>query len=178
MKQVSTILLACALLIVMVGGSGAQDMETGTVSSAFSATGFAEAAGLGGVTGDATFDSANASIFINLIPNGAELPEGTVLEGWVVDVGRFAGSGYNASVADQSYGPPFGNLAFDVLVSAAPTHSAPACCSWTRRATGAPTFTSPTTTSVLTTSSLSRRNRMATAATGIRGLVRHSSPPA
>ena len=51
MKQVTTILLACALLIVMVGGSGAQDMETGTVSSAFSATGFAEAAGLGGVTG-------------------------------------------------------------------------------------------------------------------------------
>ena len=120
MKQVTTIVLASILLIAMVGSAGAQDMETGTVSSAFSATGFAEAAGLGGVTGAATFDSANASIFINLIPNGAELPEGTVLEGWVVDVGRFAGSGYNASVADQSYGPPFGNLAFDVLVSAAP----------------------------------------------------------
>ena len=120
MKQVTTILLACALLLTVFGSAGAQDMETGTVSSAFSATGFAEAAGLGGVTGAATFDSANASIFINLIPNGAELPEGTVLEGWVVDVGRFAGSGYNASVADQSYGPPFGNLAFDVLVSAAP----------------------------------------------------------
>ncbi len=120
MKQVTTILLACALLLTVFGSAGAQDMDMGVVSSEFRATEYAEMAGLGGVTGHATFDSANASIFINLIPNGAELPEGTVLEGWLVDVGRFAGSGYNASVADQSYGPPFGNLAFDVLVSAAP----------------------------------------------------------
>jgi hypothetical protein len=120
MKQVTTILLACALLLTVFGSAGAQDMDMGVVSSEFRATEYAEMAGLGDVTGHATFDSANASIFINLIPNGAELPEGTVLEGWLVDVGRFAGSGYNASVADQGYGPPFGNLAFDVLVSAAP----------------------------------------------------------
>ena len=44
-----------------------------------------------------------------------------MLEGWLVDAGRFTGpSQTNASVADQGYGPPFGNLAFDVLVSAAP----------------------------------------------------------
>lgn len=120
MKHGTSILLLCALLLGAIGSASAQDMDTGVVSSEFRATQFAEEAGLGDVTGDATFDSGNASIFINLIPIGAELPEGTVLEGWVVDVGRFALSGYNASVADQAYGPPFGNLAMDVLVSAAP----------------------------------------------------------
>ena len=113
-------MLVLGTLLLALAPLGAQEMEMGVVSSAFSATPFAEAAGLGGVTGHAIFDSSYASIFINLIPNGASLPEGTVLEGWVVDVGRFAGSGYNASVADQGYGPPFGNLAMDVLVSAAP----------------------------------------------------------
>ena len=121
MKQVTTILLACALLLTVFGSAGAQDMDMGVVSSEFRATEYAEMAGLGEASpATATFDSAKGSIFINLIPNGAELPEGVVLEGWLVDVGRFAGSGYNASVADQGYGPPFGNLAFDVLVSAAP----------------------------------------------------------
>ncbi|MCY4526521.1 MAG: hypothetical protein OXB89_07915, partial [Anaerolineaceae bacterium] len=99
----------------------AQESELGAVSSTFRATDHAEAAGLGAVTGAVTFDSDNATLFINLIPNGAELPEGAVLEGWLVDAGRFTGpSQTNASVADQGYGPPFGNLAFDVLVSAAP----------------------------------------------------------
>ncbi len=121
MKYGTSILLACALLITLIGSAGAQDMDMGVVSSEFHATEYAGQAGLGGVTGDATFDSAYGSIFINLIPNGAELPEGVVLEGWLVDAGRFTGpSQTNASVADQGYGPPFGNLAFDVLVSAAP----------------------------------------------------------
>jgi len=120
MKHTTRALLVCAMLVMVAGGAAAQEMGMGVVSSALHPTDFAEQAGMGGVTGHATFDSDNAQIFINLIPNGAVLPEGVVLEGWVVDVGRFAGQGYNASVADQSYGPPFGNLAFDVLVSAAP----------------------------------------------------------
>ncbi|MCE2488897.1 MAG: hypothetical protein J4G17_02860 [Anaerolineae bacterium] len=120
MKQSVTILLASALLIALVGGVAAQEAGTGTLVSAFSATPFAEQAGLGDVTGTATFNSASGSLFINLIHNGAKLPEGTVLEGWLVDPGRFAGPGSNASVADQGNGPPFGNLAMDVLVSAAP----------------------------------------------------------
>ena len=121
MKHSAAILLVCALLLGVFGSAGAQDMDVGVVSSEFRATEYAEMAGLGDVTGHATFDSANAYLFINLIPNGAELPEGVVLEGWLVDAGRFTGpSQTNASVADQGYGPPFGNLAFDVLVSAAP----------------------------------------------------------
>ena len=99
--------LVTAALLLTFAPLGAQETELGTVSSAFRATGYAEAAGLGGVTGDVTFDSAYGSLFINLIPNGAELPEGAVLEGWLVDAGRFTGpSQTNASVADQGYGPP------------------------------------------------------------------------
>ncbi|MDE0609079.1 MAG: hypothetical protein OXH77_04090 [Anaerolineaceae bacterium] len=122
MKHSVVFLLAAALLVTLAGSAGAHEHveAAGPVVSAFSATPFAEQVGLGGVTGNATFDSSRGSIFINLHPNGAELPEGVVLEGWVVDLGRFAGHGYNASVADQGYGPPFGNLAMDVLVSAAP----------------------------------------------------------
>ncbi len=125
MKQPVSLLLVALLLLSLIGSALAHGDEEehesgGTKISAFSATPFAEQAGLGDVKGFAYFDSDYANLFINLIPNGATLPEGTVLEGWVVDVGRFAGPGYNASVADQAYGPPFGNLAMDVLVSAAP----------------------------------------------------------
>ena len=121
MKPSAVILLTCALLVSAIGSAAAHDTELGVVSSEFLATDFAEAIGLGGVTGAVTFDSSYGSLFINLIPNGAALPEGTVLEGWLVDAGRFTGpSQTNASVADQGYGPPFGNLAMDVLVSAAP----------------------------------------------------------
>ncbi|MCY3946947.1 MAG: hypothetical protein OXF44_11770 [Anaerolineaceae bacterium] len=124
MKSLAPVLLI-ALLLALAGGTLAHGEDEEPVSgathiSAFTATQFAEEAGLGEVKGFAFFDSDGARLFINLSPDGASLPEGTVLEGWVVDVGRFAGSGYNASVADQTYGPPFGDLAMDVLVSAAP----------------------------------------------------------
>ncbi|MCY3718190.1 MAG: hypothetical protein OXG07_01370 [Anaerolineaceae bacterium] len=124
MKGFMPILLVALLLTVtgnaLAHGDGEETEAGATHISAFTATPFAEQAGLGDVKGFAFFDSDGARLFINLSPNGASLPQGTVLEGWVVDVGRFAGSGYNASVADQTYGPPFGDLAMDVLVSAAP----------------------------------------------------------
>ncbi|MCY4022066.1 MAG: hypothetical protein OXF32_01310 [Anaerolineaceae bacterium] len=124
MKSLAPVLLI-ALLLALAGealahGEDEEPVSGATHISAFTATQFAEEAGLGEVKGFAFFDSDGARLFINLSPDGASLPEGTVLEGWVVDVGRFAGSGYNASVADQTYGPPFGDLAMDVLVSAAP----------------------------------------------------------
>ncbi|MDD9957114.1 MAG: hypothetical protein OXP68_12950 [Anaerolineaceae bacterium] len=124
MKGFMPILLVALLLAVagnaLAHGDGEETEAGATHISAFRATPFAEQAGLGEVTGFAFFDSDGARLFINLVPNGASLPQGTVLEGWVVDAGRFAGSGTNASVADQTYGPPFGDLAMDVLVSAAP----------------------------------------------------------
>lgn len=127
MKTLISVLLATLLLMMGLGGSALAhggDEETpeseGVLISAFSATLFAEEAGLGEVKGFAYFDRASANLFINLIPDGASLPPGAVLEGWLVDAGRFALSDYNAGVADQTYGPPFGDLALDVLVSAAP----------------------------------------------------------
>ena len=42
MKQVTTILLACALLLTVFGSAGAQDMDVGVVSSEFRATEYAE----------------------------------------------------------------------------------------------------------------------------------------
>lgn len=126
MKQIATVSLLVLLLASLSGsalahGDGEETSESeGILISAFSATIHAEQAGLGDVEGFAFFDRASANLFINLVHNGASLPEGTVLEGWLVDVGRFAGFGYNASVADQGHGPPFGDLAMDVLISAAP----------------------------------------------------------
>ena len=124
MKRIVAILLIASLLAVAGAAlAHGDEEETGigdTHISAFTATPYAEEAGLGEVKGFAFFDLAGARLFINLVPDGASLPEGTVLEGWVVDYGRFAGSGHNASVADQTYGPPFGDPALDVLLSAAP----------------------------------------------------------
>jgi hypothetical protein len=82
---------------------------------------YAEAAGLAAVTGWAHFNSDAASVHISLEPNGATLPEGTVLEGWVVDAGLDGGPGTtNASDADETYGTSFGDASFDAAVEAAP----------------------------------------------------------
>ena len=78
-------------------------------------------AGLEGLTGTAQvyIEDAEIQIVINL--NGAELPEGTVLEGWVVDAGLNGGPGEtNASDADEVYGVAFGDEAADAAVEAAP----------------------------------------------------------
>ena len=100
--------------------ASAQD-EANTLEVTLNATGYAENAGLGGVTGVAFVYVEDGVVLIQMQPNGATLPEGTVLEGWVVDLGLFNGpSASNVSVADQTYGPPFGDLALDVLVSSSP----------------------------------------------------------
>ena len=81
----------------------------------------AENAGLQDVTGWAHVISDDGHIHIQLTHNGAELPEGTVLEGWVVDAGLNGGPGEtHVSDADEVYGVPFGEPAFDEAVEAAP----------------------------------------------------------
>ncbi len=119
MKRSAIFLLSCVLLITLTGGAVAQEMDTGTWSSTFSPTLVAEEVGLGGVTGAVTFDSSYGSLFINLIPNGAELPEGTVLEGWLV-AEACSLSKFSYCVADELYGPGFGDPGLNVLASAAP----------------------------------------------------------
>jgi hypothetical protein len=115
------------LIIVLLLGvaplAGAQDMSSdlGAWTVALGTTPFAEGVGLADVTGSAFIQPGDGYVQITLQPNGAALPAGSVLEGWVVDAGRNGGPGEtNASAADQAFGAPFGNLAFDVLVSAAP----------------------------------------------------------
>lgn len=62
-------------------------------------------------------------VLIHMQPNGAVLPEGTVLEGWLVDMGKvgpWSADDSDASHRDQTHGPTFGDPAMDILISAAP----------------------------------------------------------
>lgn len=119
--KVRILTLSVALVFLLAWTVVSAQDEANALEVPLNATGFAENAGLGGVTGEAFVYVEDGVILIQLHPNGATFPEGTVLEGWVVDLGRFNDpSASNVSVADQTYGPPFGDLALDVLVSAAP----------------------------------------------------------
>lgn len=86
-----------------------------------SATEFASGSGLGAVTGRAYLQSENAYLYIELESNGAQLPLGSVLEGWLVDAGLEGGPGIpNANDLDQGFGIPSGNEEFYRLTGAAP----------------------------------------------------------
>lgn len=122
MKKVS-LWLMMVLLIAVVPNTLAQDevMEGVDVIVTLEPTVRAEKAVLEMVTGWAHVVSDEGHIHISLTPNGAELPEGTVLEGWLVDAGLDGGPGTtNVSDADEVYGTPFGDAAFDEAVDAAP----------------------------------------------------------
>ncbi len=122
MRRVTGFVVVLALLTVLVSVAGAQmGGDLGSWRVALDATPFAEGAGLAGVTGWAHVQPGDGYVHIVLEPNGAELPMGAVLEGWLVDAGLNGGPGVtNATADDQAYGTPFGDAAFDVLVSAAP----------------------------------------------------------
>lgn len=60
-------------------------------------------------------------VLIHMQPNGAVVPEGTVLEGWLVDMGKVDDPyASEASYRDQIHGPSFGDPIMDILISAAP----------------------------------------------------------
>jgi hypothetical protein len=123
MRKLGYLVLIAGLLVALVPSAAAQDdmMNGPDVIVTLAATPFAEAAGLGGVTGWAHVVSDDGHIHISLEPNGASLPEGSVLEGWVVDAGLNGGPGTtNVSDDDEVYGTPFGEPAFDEAVEAAP----------------------------------------------------------
>lgn len=121
MRKVSLVVLV-AVLLVLVSGISAQDMMMGPdVIVTLGATPFVEDAGLAAVTGWAHVVSDDGHIHIALEPNGAELPMGSVLEGWVVDAGLDGGPGMtNVTDADETYGVSFGDETFDAAVEAAP----------------------------------------------------------
>jgi hypothetical protein len=123
MRKFSVLLVIASLIISLVPSSLAQDdmMMGPDVIVTLGTTPLAENAGLQDVTGWAHVVSDNGHLHISLTPNGAELPEGTVLEGWVVDAGLNGGPGEtHVSDADEVYGVPFGDAAFDEVVEAAP----------------------------------------------------------
>jgi hypothetical protein len=70
----------------------------------------AAAANLQAATGMADVDVARGMVEIAVtLPEGASLPAGTVLEGWLSTAGRKGGPGMStASEADQKFGPAFG----------------------------------------------------------------------
>ena len=56
-----------------------------------------------------------------LLGEGAQLPEGSILAGWLVDAGNLGGLGEKSvSELDQQYGTPFANVDFSKKVDDAP----------------------------------------------------------
>jgi len=114
-----------ALILALVPSVSAQDdggmMGGPDVIVTLEPTPYAEGAGLAAVTGWAHVNSDAGTVHISLSPNGAALPEGTALEGWLVDAGLDGGPGTtNASDNDEQYGTSFGDEGFDAAVEAAP----------------------------------------------------------
>lgn len=123
MRKLSLWIVIVILLAALVPTVGAQDdMASGPdVIVTLEATPFADGAGLAGVTGWAHVVSDEGRIHIVLEAAGATLPEGAVLEGWLVDAGLDGGPGVShVSDADEMYGVSFGEAAFDASVEAAP----------------------------------------------------------
>lgn len=122
MTKFKTLVLIVLLIGAMVAPVGAQDDMTGPdVIVNLAPTPFAEAVGLDGVTGWAHVVVYDAHVHIALEPNGATLPDGTVLEGWLVDAGLDGGPGMtNVTDDDEAFGTPFGEAAFDEAVESAP----------------------------------------------------------
>lgn len=116
------LMLVLALVPAVSAQDGGDDMMDGPdVIVTLDPTPFAEGAGLAGVTGWAHVTSDEGTVHIALEPNGAVLPEGAVLEGWVVDAGLAGGPGMtNVTDDDEAFGVSFGEAAFDTAVESAP----------------------------------------------------------
>ncbi len=124
MRKVTYVAVMLALVFALVPAASAQDggmMGGPNVVVTLNPSMLADSVGLAGVTGWAHVNSDTSTVHISLTPNGATLPEGSVLEGWVVDAGLAGGPGTtNVSDADETYGTPFGNADFDAAVDQAP----------------------------------------------------------
>ncbi len=112
-------LLALALGVVLTAGVTYQSQAAMMAATrvTLTPTPLAKNAGLGNATGSAEVDSEGGNVQIVVtLPTGTTIPEGSVLEGWVVSAGTKGGPGMShASTADQKYGPAFGNPEFAKL---------------------------------------------------------------
>jgi hypothetical protein len=126
MRKKTLLAVALALLILIPGsialaGHGQRGHFTEVT---LAPTPLAANAGLENATGTAYVQVRRGTVIIVVNLGGAELPEGSVLEGWVVDPGTEGGPGGGAAVssvsdADEVYGTPFGDANIDMLVDKA-----------------------------------------------------------
>jgi len=88
---------------------GADAMETNLTSISL-----AENANLQRASGLALVDKTAGNLEVDVIlPEGAAIPEGSVLAGWLVDAGKLGGIGESSvSAEDQKYGTPYANVDF------------------------------------------------------------------
>jgi hypothetical protein len=120
MRKIGLVLVV-TLLLAVVPAVRAQMGDGHTLQITLAATPFAEGSGLAAVSGTAYVDIEKGTLRIELAPNGAALPAGAVLEGWMVDAGLAGGPGTShVSDADETYGVPFGSAEFDAAVESAP----------------------------------------------------------
>jgi hypothetical protein len=107
------VLLCVGSAAVFAGNGSFVEVELGP-------TPLAANAGLEDTTATAHLQIDKGTVVITVHMNGAVLPAGTVLEGWVVDPGLDGGPGgagvSSVSDVDEVYGVPFGDANIDMLV--------------------------------------------------------------
>jgi hypothetical protein len=111
-------LLALAAGMVLAAGATHQAYAAMVLAKVtLKPTPLAQNAGLQGASGQAELDVQKGDVeIIVTLPAGARVPEGSVLEGWLVSAGTKGGPGMaHASDADQKYGPAFGSPEFAKL---------------------------------------------------------------
>lgn len=110
------IITAATLLVASVAlGAGSAPVEVTLGPTPLAANAGIENAS---ATAHLQIDEGTVTIIVDL--GGADLPDGTVLEGWVVDPGLDGGPGgpsvSSVDDADEIYGTPFGDANIDTLV--------------------------------------------------------------
>jgi hypothetical protein len=121
----NTLIIALGLSVLVLGSTAASAADHGrhrgnSTQVTLAPTGLAAGAGLGNSSGTARVQMQQGTVIIVVDLNGDELPEGSVLEGWVVDPGFDGGPGgsgvTSVSDEDEVYGTPFGDANIDMLV--------------------------------------------------------------
>jgi len=129
------ILLALLVLVGWLGyqaGGNAAEGRLGNFSSpkiilkgtsvTLTPISLAQNASLQKTTGVASISQEESKVEIDVVlAEGIALPEGSVLQAWLVDAGKLGGLGKaSVSDADQKYGTPFANIDFNERVNDAP----------------------------------------------------------
>lgn len=119
MRNKLSIVLGLSLLALGAGPMLAQGHDD-PLTVSLAPTPLAANAGLENASGTARLRIQDGKVVIFVKLNGARLPAGSVLEGWVVDPGLDGGPGgagrSSVSDADEQYGTPFGDANIDALV--------------------------------------------------------------